>query len=512
MAGQPTRRLNPLLVAALVAGLALAVYWRTASPTITFRHDGPDSGDLVTAAINLGIPHPTGYPLYTMLAHLVTLLPGEPAGNVSRFSGLCAALAVGVLVLASYAATTNRAKDGNAVVHLVAAATAGGMLAFGSLLWSQATIPEVYAQSALLVALWLWLVVAAGRPARPYLLALVFGLVLAHHVAAALLLPSLWPYARAIRRWLTPRRAGALLLCLLPGLAMYVYLPLRASAQPVPNWGQASEWSGFVWLVTGKAYQSYLGGLLAQQWPRRLAAWLSIWVRELGVVGLALVLLGLWKAWDSDRRRTLHGLTYLALTSAYAIAYGTTDSYVYLVPVALFVALWLAEGAAALLVELREWLYARGRRTLSTVALLAVLVLPAGSLVARFATMDLSQDQEAYQAGMSLLQGAEPEAVLISRGDLQTFPLWYCRYGLGQRRDVTVVDRYLLALGWYRSQVAALSPELAGLPAQGDSTEATKLVVSALGASRPVQLTYEDQDLLNAYRWSFDGRLYTLRP
>ncbi|HNT06385.1 MAG TPA: hypothetical protein PKJ21_09445, partial [Anaerolineae bacterium] len=84
--------------------------------------------------------------------------------------------------------------------------------------------------------------------------------------------------------------------------------------------------------------------------------------------------------------------------------------------------------------------------------------------------------------------------------------------GLGQRKDVTVIDRHLLALGWYRSQVAALSPELAGLPAQGDSTEATKLVVSALGASRPVQLTYEDQDLLNAYRWSFDGRLYTLRP
>ena len=510
MGNRQTRRLIPVYLAALVGTLALLVYWRTSSPTITFRNDGPDSGDLVTAALNLGIPHPTGYPLYTMLAHLATLAPGEPAGNVSRFSGLCAALAVGVLVMAAYATTTRRSEHSCLLPHLLAAAVGAGMLAFGPLLWSQATIPEVYALSTLLVALWIWLIVAGRDPYRPYLLALVFGLVLAHHIAAVLLLPALWPYARAIRRWLTARRATMLALCLLPGLACYAYLPLRAIAQPVPNWGQASTWSGFVWLVTGKAYQSYLGGLLVHPWPQRMVAWASIWLGELGVVGLALAMLGVWRAWERDRRQTQHGLSFLGLTSVYAAAYGTVDSYVYLVPVALFVAIWVAEGTVALLLELGDWLHGHGLRVVSKVALLAVLVLPASSLLTRFAEMDLSRDQEAYQVGESLLQDADVSAVLISRGDLQTFPLWYCRYGLGQRTDVVVIDRYLLALGWYRSQVSALSLGLAGLPPQGDSTEAVKMVVTTLGASRPIQLTYEDLDLLEAYTWSYDGTLYTL--
>lgn len=510
MGNRPTRRLTPLCVAGLVAALALLVYWSTACPTITFRNDGPDSGDLVTAAINLGIPHPTGYPLYTMLAHLATLLPGEPAGNVSRLSGLFAALAVGTLVLAAYASTRDPSHEGDPRPYLASAATAAGMVAFGPLLWSQATIPEVYTLSTLLVALWLLALVATRGPARPYLLATISGLILAHHVAAVLLLPALWPYAGSIRRWITPRRAIMLALCLLPGLACFAYLPLRARAQPVPNWGQASELPGFVWLVTGKAYQSYLGGLQTHQWSRRLAAWATIWVRELGVVGLALVMLGIWRAWERDRHITLHGLTFLVLTSLYAMAYGTTDSYVYLVPVALFVALWLAEGAVALLLEFLAWMQTHGRRALSTVGLLAVLVLPLSSVASRYQAMDLSRDREAYQAGMSLLQDADEGAILISRGDLQTFPLWYCRYGLGQREDVAVVDRYLLALGWYREQVATSFPGLAALPAQGDSTEATKLVVSILGATRPVQLTYEDKDLLGSYKWSFDGTLYTL--
>lgn len=510
MGNGSTRRLNPVCVAGLVAVLALVVYWRTAAPTITFRNDGPDSGDLVTAAINLGIPHPTGYPFYTMLAHLATLLPGEPAGNVSRFSGLSAALAVGVLALAAYASTRGPGHEGDPLPYLASAATAAGMLAFGPLLWSQATIPEVYALSTLLVAFWVLALVATRGHVRPFLMAVIFGFILAHHVAAALLLPALWPYAGSIRRWLTPSRAIKLVLCLLPGLACYAYLPLRASAQPTPNWGQANEWPGLVWLVTGRAYQSYLGGLLVSQWSRRLVAWATLWVRELGVVGLALVLLGIGKAWERDRRRAQHGLTFLVLTSLYAMAYGTTDSYVYILPVALFAALWLAEGTAALLLEVQSWAQARQARAVSTVALLAVLALPVWPLASRFSAMDLSRDREAYQVGTSLLQGAAQGAVLISRGDLQTFPLWYCRYGLEQRSDVTVVDRYLLALGWYRSQVAALSPGLTGLPPLGDSTEAVKLVVSVLGSVRPVQLAYEDEDLMSSYTWSFDGKLYTL--
>jgi hypothetical protein len=381
------------------------------------------------------------------------------------------------------------------------------------LLWSQATIAEVYALSALLVAAsFIVLSVDMGR-ARPYLLALLLGLNLAHHVTAIWLLPSLWPYFQTIRRWITPERLLRLLLCLAPGLLLYVYIPVRAVAQAVPNWGQASDLAGFRWLVTGEAYRGWVGSLSGQQWPQRIAAWSEIWVRDLGVIGLALVLLGVWSGFERDRRFTLLGLTYALLTSLYAMAYGTPDSYVYLVPVAGLMAMGMAAGAYSLLSEGLGMFHSVGSRRLACAILcLALLAMPAYSLLDNYRSMDLSLDREAYEYGSTMLQAAAGGAVLISRGDMETFPLWYLRYGLHQREDVIVVDRWLLALEWYRTQVAQLAPGLASLPQTGDHTAAAALLVSVLGAQRPVQLTYRDEDLLGSGTWSHDGLLYTLLP
>ncbi|HEX2612144.1 MAG TPA: DUF2723 domain-containing protein, partial [Fibrobacteria bacterium] len=55
----------------LVAVLALAVYLVTLSPFMTWE----DSGELATAAATLGIPHPTGYPLFAMLGRIFSVLP-----------------------------------------------------------------------------------------------------------------------------------------------------------------------------------------------------------------------------------------------------------------------------------------------------------------------------------------------------------------------------------------------------------------------------------------------------
>src|SRR5579864_622195 len=59
-----------------VFAAAFAVYLRTMCPTLYWG----DCGELATAAYNLGIAHPTGYPLWCLLAHLWTHL--VPYGTV----------------------------------------------------------------------------------------------------------------------------------------------------------------------------------------------------------------------------------------------------------------------------------------------------------------------------------------------------------------------------------------------------------------------------------------------
>jgi len=54
----------------LLALVLLGCYLPTLAPGATFS-DGPE---IVTAIVNLGVIHPTGYPLFTMLAHAFTRL------------------------------------------------------------------------------------------------------------------------------------------------------------------------------------------------------------------------------------------------------------------------------------------------------------------------------------------------------------------------------------------------------------------------------------------------------
>ena len=71
------------------------VYLRTLLPTVLDQ----DSGELVSAAHVLGVPHPTGYPMWTLLAHGFDLLPfgHNPAYRVALLSAISVAAGAGLL-------------------------------------------------------------------------------------------------------------------------------------------------------------------------------------------------------------------------------------------------------------------------------------------------------------------------------------------------------------------------------------------------------------------------------
>ncbi len=92
------------LWAAALCLLTFAVYWLSLAPTITWQHDGADSGDLATAVAVGGVPHPSGYPTYLAMAELFRSLPlgGDVAYRLNLMSAVCAAAAcVAALATAS---------------------------------------------------------------------------------------------------------------------------------------------------------------------------------------------------------------------------------------------------------------------------------------------------------------------------------------------------------------------------------------------------------------------------
>src|SRR5438034_7186830 len=75
----------PYLMAALVSLGALILYVVTLAPTTQFW----DTSEYIAAAYVLGIPHPPGNPLFTLLAHTWGLLP-LAAGYAMRINLLAA--------------------------------------------------------------------------------------------------------------------------------------------------------------------------------------------------------------------------------------------------------------------------------------------------------------------------------------------------------------------------------------------------------------------------------------
>ncbi|MEM9557111.1 MAG: DUF2723 domain-containing protein [Acidobacteriota bacterium] len=303
------------LPATLAGALSLAVYGYTLAPSVTFK----DSGELIVAALQWGVPHPTGYPLWTLLAGLFSLLPlGPGAWEVNLFSAVCAALATGlVAALMHHMGRAAGAARGVTVAVSVGVALA---FAFSVSVWSQAVFAEVYTLHILLAAVFWWALYRwflSPADLRGFLLC-VFVLALGmsnHHLMLALApLPFLlayrlrrdvvweliaWSSAAGALFYLgfaaladqaltreTAMRSGQLVLLVLValfllrgrprhwrlglalvptialGLLPYAYMPTASSTNPPMNWGYTRTADGFYYSVNRSPYRGPLSDQL----------------------------------------------------------------------------------------------------------------------------------------------------------------------------------------------------------------------------------------------------------
>jgi hypothetical protein len=266
------------------------IYLNTLAPSITWRHDGADGGDLIAAAYTFGIPHPTGYPLYVLLARLFTFLPwGDIAYRVNLMSAFFAAATIPLVYLASsiLLAPTVETEEGpvlgtaeglvlstvegwsDRIAAPVTAVTAALAFAFSPIFWSQAVIAEVYTLNAFFVGLMIYLLSHCAKartfssgPCLFYLLAFFYGLSLGNHLSMLFLLPAglLLALRGEFRRFLKPKTLATASALFLLGLSVYLYLPLRAAQHPPINWGDPHTGSGFTWLGRPCWFNSSAGG------------------------------------------------------------------------------------------------------------------------------------------------------------------------------------------------------------------------------------------------------------
>ena len=437
-----------------VSILAFLVYLATLAPGLTNANFGTDGGDLIAAARTLGVPHPSGYPTYTLLAWLFTQLPiGVIAYRVNLLSAVCAAAAVGL-----FFCTAQRVLPDEEYPLLLPTITAL-MLAFSSLLWSQAVITEVYALLMLFAALLLWFLVRWRDDRRDrylWLAAFTLGLALGNHLTILFWAPAalvyLWPERRD---WLRARTLLPGVALFIIGLSIYAYLPLAARHRPPVNWGNPQTWRGFLWVITGEQYQQFAFGLEVGEIPGRISAWAALLGDQFGWWGLLISLIGAWGQWKRERGFALFSLVWMSLVALYAFFYDTGDSHMYLLPVVMLMARWWGEGVYLLLGLTRSL-----RPVWQRLALVILILLPLGSMALHWQAVEPDDDWETHAYIHQVLDAVQPGGLVIVRGDQPTFALWYGIYAEEMRPDVQVVSGPLLAFIWYREHIRHLYPSL----------------------------------------------------
>jgi hypothetical protein len=190
--------------------VAFGGYCYTLAPTVTLE----DSGELAVASDYLGVPHPPGYPIWSLVTWFFQWIFGwvryygqpNPAWSVGLCSAFFGALAAALLALVVSRSGADILRGLRRETEVLgyrtesllcwAAGVVGGLLfAFSPVLWSQAVIVEVYALNAffmviILVLTYRWMC----RPKEDYLLyvaAFLFGLGLTNHQALVFIAPGL---------------------------------------------------------------------------------------------------------------------------------------------------------------------------------------------------------------------------------------------------------------------------------------------------------------------------------
>jgi hypothetical protein len=302
----------------------------------------------------------------------------------------------------------------------------------------------------------------ASRWAWP-LFAFCLGLSFANHMTTVLLLPGLaglYFAGRGFSRaaWLALGRA---LPPFFAGLSLYLYLPLRAAAGPLLNWGNPVTFENFWRHLAGRQYSVWMftsaDAALGQL--AKFAADFPVVFGGAALAPMAIGLAALLRNGAASRRLALFTVLLFAACVLYAINYDIHDIASYFLLAHAAAALWVARGALALLEAARRLrLPAPGAAAL-WVALGGLCAL--SPLVLHHRTVDARGDYAVEDYSRNLLASLEPGATLISvQWDLFIGASYYLQVVEGIRPDVTVIDRELLRRSWYLAQLERSHPRV----------------------------------------------------
>lgn len=462
-------KLTWTLTGATVAGV-LAVYVPSALRTVP----GGDSGELLTAACELGVAHPPGYPLFTMLSSLMlSLLPlSSPAHSVNV---LCAVFGAGASGALCFTVCRVSGPGPGAVL-------AGGVFAVSRLVWQWSVMAEVFSLNNLFVGILFSLSACfhcaeSVHQKKKFALwgALCCGLSLCNQHTLVLYVAFIIPWAILhlyTHNGLSFYGLVSLGTCFLAGFMPCIYLPISSYLNRARwSWGDQTTLSG---LLTHLLRAEYGTLSLAKteenvDFVKMLQAQWNHCVNDLSSPVLVLAVLSVLFS-PRNRGRCVFVWLILIMVSIYSMFFAWRANLDIEKPLLLGVVerFWLqADAGVCVLAGLGlSWTLCWLNRRLGWGAVwsTAAWILTAG-LISHMISLNHREcdqssndvvDRFAREVVFSLPEGS----LVLTRGDLPGNTLRYLHYCQGLRPDLSLVDQEMMTYGWYVAKLQKHLPRV----------------------------------------------------
>lgn len=458
------------MVPLLVGILAGAVYLVTQAPGLYYT----DTGELAAAAHTWGVAHPTGYPLFTLIAHVWSMLPWPSVIkglNILAAVLVAATASVLTLVVRDVLRLTAPALDDKPRIYIGAAAAL--LWAFSPTVWAQSTAVEVYALNTLLFSLTMFAlgyrVEGRGLSTRPSTLnpkhfplnpkpstlsGLLFGLMLANHLSSIFLAPGFlyWWWKMQPSKDVAKKQLGWLLAPSLLGPMMYLILPMRSATLPPINWGWVHRgWDAFVYHVKGTQFGVWMFSDSAAM-RENTSTFFTLASQELLWIGWIGAAVGLVVLWKTQRNMAIAMMLLIVGNLGISLGYAIPDIDAYFLPTLTVLAILLAISLPKLtsIKLFRPF-------TLSPFIVLLGLI----SLGLNYRQMDHSTHRAVPAYTTWALENAQPRAIIITRQwDYMCSAFWYMQTVEGVRPDVVMIDKELIRRTWYLPHLQHLYPDV----------------------------------------------------
>ena len=317
-------------------------------------------------------------------------------------------------------------------------------------------------------------------------------------------------------------------------LSIHAYLLVRARLKPAINESDPHTWKLVLDVMRRKQYEPM------RFFPRRTPfgnQFRILWTYLRPQFTLWPLVMAVWGA-VAHARKDRRSFAMLALAFAMASVgllfyLNISDHEVrsreyFWVPAYVGLALWVGIGSGAIV----EWGKNIGRnyQRVLAVALIAFSLVP---FARNFRIMDRSDNYVAHYYGSNMLSFLEPNAILITNGDNDTFPLWYLQEVEGLRTDVEVVNLSLIQVNWYVKQlkdagvkmsftydeIERMHPYWVRDPETGEPRLITLKdivmhdIIRSEGDSRPIYFAVTVDDFLGYYdNLQLEGMVFRLVP